>query len=185
MADPTETAADETGDGPVRFMQQVVALDYKIKISPVTARFTTQLGTGRIVGHKCPSCGLVFVPPKGYCPLCVMETGPDDEVEVADRGTVTSFTILTPIQYYGQKEREEYALASILLDGADSTVGQQRLGEVPLDQVRTGMRVEAEWRPEGERGGQDPRGGLTNAVVCWRPSGESDAARADYEEHVL
>ena len=185
MTDTAETRADDP-TGPVRFMQQVVALDYKIAIAPVTARFGEQLREGRIVGHKCPSCGLVYVPPKGYCPLCVVETGPEHEIEVADRGVVTSYTVLTPIQYYGQEEREEYALASILLDGADSTVGQQRLGEVRLDEIRMGMRVEAVWADEGKERHVDARGyGFGNAVAHWRPTGEPDEPRARFAEHVL
>ena len=82
---------------------------------------------GAILGQRCPSCSLVFVPPRAFCPMCTVAMGEEHEVEVADRGMVTSFTILTPIQYHGQQEREDYALASILLDGADGTVGQQRL----------------------------------------------------------
>ena len=81
-------------------------------------------------------------------------------MELADPGTVTAFTVLTPIQYHGQKEREDYALASVLIDGANGTVGQQRLTDVPLDQIRTGMRVEAVWVPEEERRDGAGRPGL-------------------------
>jgi hypothetical protein len=171
----------------VQFMQQLVSLDYRIRTSPVTVRFTEQLVTGLITGHKCPECGLVYVPPKGFCPLCVVSTDERNEVGVGDKGTVTSFTVLTPIQYYGQTEREEYALASILLDGADGTVGQQRLTDVPLDKVRMGMRVEAVWAPEDDRGrGADARGyGFGSAITGWRPADEPDVAKAEYEEHVL
>jgi uncharacterized OB-fold protein len=177
-------ATEETG--PVQFMQQMVSLEYKIRTAPVTVRFTEQLTKGLITGHKCPQCGLVYVPPKGFCPICVVTTDERNEVQVGDKGTVTSFTVLTPIQYYGQQERDEYALASILLDGADGTVGQQRLTEVELDKVRMGMRVEAVWAPESERGEGDARGwGFGAAITGWRPSGEPDVAKADYGEHVL
>ncbi len=119
--------------------------------------------------------------------MCTVAMGADDEVELADRGTVTSFTLLTPIQYHGQQEREEYALASILLDGADGTVGQQRITDVALDQIRMGMRVEAEWAPADERA-SDPgdRGyGFGNAIRGWRPTGEADIAPDEFAEHVL
>ena len=68
------------------------------------------------------------MPPKGYCPMCVVETTEKDVVEIADNGTVASFTVITPIQYRGQEEKDEYVLANILLDGASGTVGQQRIG---------------------------------------------------------
>ena len=178
-------AIEETG--PVQFMQQLVSLDYKVRTSPVTVRFTEQLGRGLIVGHRCPQCAIVYVPPKGFCPMCVVTTDERNEVRVADRGTITSFTVLTPIQYYGQEERVEYAVASILLDGADGTVGQQRLTDIALDNVRMGMRVEAVWAPEDERGaGPDARGyGFGSAITGWRPTGEPDVDRAHYAEHVL
>ena len=179
-------APQEEG-GPVRFMKQHIALDYKVHVSPLAERFGEQLRAGRIVGSRCPRCGLVYVPTRAFCPMCTVAMGEGDEAPLPDRGTVTSFTILTPIQYHGQKEREDYALASILIDGADGTVGQQRLSDIPLDKVRMGMRVEAVWAPEDERAG-DPgdRGyGFGNALRGWRPTGEPDVAADEFAEHVL
>ncbi len=175
-------------DERVAFMQQKVDLDYKIVTSPVHRRFDAQMREGRIIGHKCPKCGLVYVPPKGFCPLCSVVTGESDEVEVKDTATITSFTVITPIQYQGQKEKEEYVLANLLLDGADSSIGQQRIEDVAHDQVRMGMRVKAVWSSPEERSeeGGGMRGwGLTSAVKHWVPSGEPDAPRETYREHVL
>ena len=169
----------------VRFMPQLIGLDYTIKTNPVAAAFGAALADGRITGHRCPSCQRVYSPPKGYCPICVVATGPDDLVEVADRGLVTSWTVLTPIQYAGQKERADYALASILLDGADGTIGQQRLVDVPLDEIRMGLRVEAVWAPPGEREPDDRGYALGTAVSGWRPTGEPDAPKTAYQDHTL
>ena len=182
----SDAAPSET-DGPVRFMQQVISLDYVTKASPVGRSFGRALRDGRLVGHKCPECGLVYVPPRGFCPICVVETTDANEVEVADRGCVTSWTVLTPIQYHGQTEREDYALASILLDGADGTVGQQRLLDIPLDEIRMGLRVAAVWADESERAeGGDARGwGFGNAITGFAPTGEPDADRELYEKHTL
>lgn len=171
---------------PVTTMQQVVSLEYKVRASPLAIEYAEKLRRGRITGHKCPECGRVATPPAGFCSLCVVPTGPEDEVDLADRGTVTSFTIVDPIQYRGQQEREVYALASILLDGASGTVGQQRIEEVPLDQVRMGMRVEAVWLPEAERSAAaGPRAGLAIAIRHWRPSGEPDTPLEAFAEHII
>jgi uncharacterized protein len=185
MADLETPAGEDTG--PVRFMQQHIALDYVMRVSPLSLRFGDQLRSGRIVGHKCPSCGLVYVPTRAFCPMCTVAMGEQDELELAQVGTVTSFTVLTPIQYHGQKEREDYALASILIDGADGTVGQQRLTDVALDEIRMGMRVEAVWTPEAERvEAADSRGfGFGDAIRGWRPTGEPDRSRDAFAEHVL
>ncbi len=175
---------DETG--PVKFMQQVISLDYVTKVSPVSRAFGRALREGRIIGHRCPQCSLVYVPPRGFCPICVVETTDADEVDVADRGCVTSWTVLTPIQYHGQTERQDYALASVLLDGADGTIGQQRLVDVPLDEIRMGMRVAAVWADEGDRENTDARGyGFGSAITGFSPTGEPDADRATYEKHTL
>jgi uncharacterized protein len=180
-------AAPPTDEPSVQFMRQHIALEYALRLSPLARRFGDQLQAGRIVGQRCPSCGRVFVPPRAFCPICVVAMAEDDEVELAHTGTVTSFTVLTPIQYHGQKERDDYALATVLIDGADGTVGQQRLIDVPLDQVRTGLRVEAEWAPPDERGGQagDRGYGFGNAIRGWRPTGEPDVPSDEFAEHVL
>jgi uncharacterized protein len=175
------------GDGPVRFMRQHIALDYVARVSPLAQRFGDRLREGRIVGQRCPSCGLVYVPTKAFCPMCTVAMDEEHEVDLPARGVVTSFTVLTPIQYHGQKERDDYALASVLLDGADGTVGQQRLVDVELDRIRMGMRVEGVWVPQEERV-NDPgdRGyGFGNAIRGWRPTGEPDAAPEEFAEHVL
>lgn len=183
MSDQKQREQPEVQEG---FMSQMVDLEYKIVTSPVAKHFAEQMKEGRIVGHRCSSCGRVYVPPKGYCPLCSQVTGDSDEVDVSDTAVVTSFTVVTPIQYHGQEEKEEYVLANLLLEGADSTVGQQRIEGIPHDEVRTGLRVKAVWAPPANRGEGDGRGfGLGSAIEHWEPSGEPDAPREHYEKHVL
>jgi uncharacterized OB-fold protein len=183
----TDTTVENDPNAPIRFMQQVISLDYVMRASPINRYFGQKLRDRKIVGHKCPSCGLVYTPPRGFCPICVVETSEADEVEISDQGIVTSWTVLTPIQYHGQTEREDYALASVLLDGADGTIGQQRLVDVELDQIRMGLRVEAVWTdPSESEGGGDLRGfGFGNAIKGFRPTGEPDAPPEAYEKHTL
>ena len=71
MSAPEATSAE---DGPVTMMDYFMQLDYHELLCPVVRRFSSQLLEGRLVGHKCPSCGLVYVPPRGYCPICVVPT---------------------------------------------------------------------------------------------------------------
>ena len=106
-----------------------------------------------------------------------------------DTGVVTSFTVITPIQYRGQKEKDEYVLANLLLDGADSTIGQQRIGGID---ERRGAHGHAR-----ESGVGLARGPVRKkAAVCaagasapWSstgsPSGEPDATQEHFQEHVL
>ncbi len=172
---------------PLKFMEQMVSLEYKVRASPLAVEYAQRLREGRITGHKCPQCDLVQTPPTGFCSLCVIPTNSKEhEVDIADRGTVASFTVVDPIQYRGQEERDVYVLASILLDGSSGAIGMQRIGEVPPDDVRIGLRVEAVWLPEEERkGGAGARGSLESAIQCWRPSGEPDAPLENFSQHIL
>ncbi len=181
-----EALNGEAAGDPVQFLQSVIGLDYAIRPSPLQRRFSAGIRDGRIVGHKCPECGLVYVPPKGYCPFCCVITDGSHETGVKDTGVVTSFTVVTPIQYPGQTETEEYVVASVLLDGSDSTIGQQRIEGMAHNEVRSGMRVKAEWLPENERtddGGM--WGGFGNGIKHFVPTGEPDAPESHYGKHVF
>ncbi len=170
-------------------MEHLVSLTYTEELTPILDRYVDALIDGRIVGHKCPSCGRVYVPGKGYCPLCVVETSEADEVEVADTGTITGFTIVTPVAYYGQEETEPFVYASVLLDGADSTLGGQDVVGVPRDEVRAGMRVRAVWKPAAERSGEGVSnrgwGGVGSAITAFEATGEPDVDRTKFEEHIF
>ncbi len=168
-------------------MEHHVSLAYEEPLTPVLERYVDALIDGHIVGHKCPQCERVYVPGKGYCPLCVVAT--DDEVEVADTGTVTGFTIIAPVAYYGQKETEPFVYASVLLDGSNSTIGGQDIVGIPHDQIRSGLRVRAVWKPKEQRNAEGISnrgwGGVASAIDAFEPTGEPDMPRAQYEEHIL
>jgi uncharacterized OB-fold protein len=170
-------------------MNHHVSLTYEEELTPTLERFVDALIDGRIVGHKCPQCGRVYVPGKGYCPLCVVETGQKDEVAVADTGTVTGFTIITPVAYYGQKETEPFVYASVLLDGANSTLGGQDVVGIPHDRVHSGLRVRAVWKPKNERSAEGVSnrgwGGVSSCIDAFEPSGEPDMPREQFEEHIF
>ena len=148
---------------PVQFMSHHTAVEYAIpEPSRLSIHFGEQLARGRIIGHRCPQCAKVYMPPRGYCPLCVVETTDADEVEVAARGTITTFSVITPLQYQGQEETEDYVQATILLDGADTTIMVMRMDGIAIGDVRSGMRVQAVWPPEAERSSS-----ATSAGAAW------------------
>ncbi len=172
----------ETTDStePVTMMSHSVGVEYAVAApTPLALRFAAVVAEGRIIGHRCDSCGKVYVPPRGYCGLCVIPTA--TEVDVASTGTVTSFTVITPIQYHGQEETEDYAQANVLLDGADQTM-MTRLDGVPLAEVRMGLRLEVAWKPADERSGTS---GLADAAAGWRVTGEPDTPLDAFAEHIL
>ena len=158
-----------------KFMKQVVSIEYDMKPSPEQVAYGKELAKHRIVGHRCPECGLIYVPGSGYCPICALAIGDDEHVELEPRGTVTTFTVVEPVQYKGQEETSPYVVAAILLDGAGVTLGQQRLGEIETADARMGMRVEVEWAEAG----------ASNPIKHWGPNGEPDVPHAELREHIL
>ena len=77
--------------------------------------------------------------------------------------------MITPLQYHGQEEKEDYVQATILLDGSHGTLGMQRILDLPIDEVRTGLRVEAVWRPSPSASGRC--GAATSRSATRSPAG--------------
>jgi uncharacterized protein len=141
-----------------------VRLEYDYSPGEAATRFLRQVEKGRYVGQRCPKCKKVYVPPRGSCPTCGVAT--EDEVELANTGTITTFCVVN-IPFAGQAVECPYVSATIKLDGAD--IGFYHLiQEVPYDQVHIGMRVEAVWKDPSEWGP------TTESIKYFRPV-QSDA----------
>jgi uncharacterized protein len=166
------------GDEPVTITEHLVSLQISEPLYPHRARFARDLLEGRIVGQRSPASGKVYVPSNGYDNLERVEMTEADDVEVADRGAVSSFTVITPVQYYGQKETDPYIRASILLDGADQPITGVDIRDIPFDRFRVGMRVRAVWLPPADRDvgdlGNRYGGAWEGVIQRWEPTGEPD-----------
>jgi uncharacterized OB-fold protein len=95
--------------------------------------------------------------------------------------------VLTPVQYYGQKETEPYIRCSILLDGADQPIIGVDIRDIGPDDFRIGLRLKAVWKPAGERSvaDLDNRFGAVweDVVERWEPTGEPDVPFDKLTEH--
>ena len=174
------------GPGPVEMTEQLISLSYSEPLYPHRARYARGLLEGRFIGQKSPVSGKVYVPSKGYDMLERVRMTEADDVPVASTGTVVSYTVITPVQYYGQKETLPYIRASILLDGADQPLGQQDIHDIPIADFRAGMRVRAVFRPADQRslGDLDNRwGGTGDVIERWEPTGEPDLPFERIAEH--
>ncbi len=149
-------------------------VSYRMTPGMATARFLKGMTDGRILAQRCPRCEKVYVPPRGSCATCAIPT--EEEVELPGTGTVTSFCVVN-LQFYGSALEVPYVCASVLLDGSDLPFFGM-IGEIPYDQVRMGLRVEAVWVDP------DKRGPTFESIKYFRPNGQPDAAFETYKEHL-
>ncbi|MFI7589785.1 Zn-ribbon domain-containing OB-fold protein [Spongisporangium articulatum] len=147
-AEPAEPATDVPALEPVEQLIAPVHLQYMHSASAEESRFLRGIVEGRLIGQRCPTCGKVYLPPRSACP--VDGVPPTDEVEVADRGVVTTFCVVN-VPFLGQRITPPYITAYVLLDGADMAIQHLILG-IPAEDVRMGLRVRAVWRPREEWG---------------------------------
>ena len=175
---PEDVQAASDRERPVEMMDYFMHLEYRELVCPIVLTYAAALMRGKILGQISPKSGLVFVPQRSYDPVACEWLGDEHLVELEDRGVVTNFTIVTPVQYYGQEKTEPFAKASILLDGPGGMLSLQDILEIPPDEVRVGMRVEAVWFPESERSideiGNRSWGSAAGCIEGWRPTGEPD-----------
>lgn len=150
----------------VRSVRTPAQLDYSYTPGAASSRFLRGLADGKIMGERCPVCAKVYVPSRGACPTDGVPT--EEPVELANTGTITSFCVVN-VQFYGQGMEIPYVTANILLDGADLSL-MHLIQEVPADEVRLGMRVEAVWVPP------DELGATLESVRWFKPTGEPDVA---------
>ncbi|MFD7554862.1 Zn-ribbon domain-containing OB-fold protein [Streptomyces sp. NPDC059835] len=141
-------------------------LDYTYSPGRAQTAYIAALSEQKTVGERCPSCRKVYVPPRGACPTCGVAT--TDQVEVGPAGTVTTFCIVN-IKAKNLDIEVPYVYAHIALDGAGLAL-HGRIGGIPYDQVRMGLRVEPVWT----EGGRYPD--------HYRPTGEPDADYDAYKE---
>jgi uncharacterized OB-fold protein len=168
------SAGEASPAEPVAMMSAPVRLHYRHTASPEESRFLRGLADGRLLAQRCPACGKVYIPPRGACPTDGVPT--TDEVELPDRGIVTTFCVVN-VDYPGQRVSAPYVAAAVLLDGADIPFQHLILGCDP-DEVRMGMRVRAEWKPREEWGTT-----LEN-IDHFRPTGEPDAPYQSFAHHL-
>ncbi|MEU2562997.1 OB-fold domain-containing protein [Streptomyces longispororuber] len=143
-------------------------LDYTYTPGRAQSAYLAALAEHRMVGERCPRCRKVYVPPRGACPTCGVATG--ERVEVGPRGTVTTFCVVN-IKAKNLDIEVPYVYAHIALDGADLPL-HGRIGGIPYDQVRMGLRVEPVW----------PEAGAGRHPDHYRPTGEPDADYDTYKE---
>lgn len=170
MAGPASTEES----GPVTSLATPIRLDFEFTPGVAQSRFLRGLEQGRFVGQRCPTCTKVYIPSRGSCPTDGVPT--TEDVELGNAGTVTTYCVVN-VPFAGQSIEIPYICAQVLLDGANiSFMGL--IQEIPTDEIRMGMRVEAVWVEPGD---------LTPSLASvryFRPIDEPDAEYDTYKEYL-
>jgi uncharacterized OB-fold protein len=116
---PTASArpvdAPSAGDA---FHEQTWDLSYRHALGATTSAFLQGLSAGRILGRRCDTCDRILVPARSFCDRCHVETGKWFEVGV--EGRIEMFTVV--YEPFRGLPDPPYALAYVLLDGADTAL---------------------------------------------------------------
>ena len=149
---------------PVKYVETTIHLPYHYVAGDVRARYLHALKEKKILGARCSKTGKVFVPPLVASPESFAPC--EEFVEMPGRGVVTTFCVVN-IPVIGRNIEIPYVAASVALDGADISIFAM-IQECKPEDVRMGMRVEAVWKPDGEREGSH------EDILHFRPTGEPD-----------
>ena len=158
---------------PITSIRTPIELEYTATAGKATTLFLKGIAEGRILGQRCPVDGKVYVPGRGACPQHGVATD-GGVVEVADRGTLTTFCIVR-IPSENLSVDPPFVSAHVLLDGADIPLFHL-IQECKLEDVHMGMRLQAVWADELEP--------TMASIKYFRPLDEPDAPFESYAEHL-
>ena len=188
LGEESEIDGIDTGpaEQPVTMMDYNASITYHTPVPSVLDRVREASRQERILGQQCPVCARVYAGGRGYCPIDAVELGTEYDIDLPQTGTITNFTIITPVPYPGQTETEPFARVFVLLDGTDVILPYQPVIELAVGDVRVGKRVAAAWAPPGDdvdEGGA--MGGAYGHLIGWLPSGEPDVDDPDLVNRIF
>ncbi|MDD5468905.1 MAG: Zn-ribbon domain-containing OB-fold protein [Anaerolineales bacterium] len=145
----TPLSEDDFSEGKVLHNFDTLRGDYAWDTGIGIGSYLAGLKKGIILGAHCKVCRKTVVPPRVVCEWCF--TPMDTYVPLQDTGVVNTFS-LCYVTWDMQRVKQPEIPAVIEIDGASPGHGiMHLLGEVDPQQVRIGMRVQAVWKPSGER----------------------------------
>ena len=129
------------------FADWTMEFPYKHSTGETIGRFLAGLkDQRRIWGQRVSGQGVV-VPPVGYSETDAAEGG--EWVAVANTGAVTAVAVVHDAVEGLHPAPAPFAFVLVKLDGADTAL--PHIVTEGLDRLRVGSRVEAVWKPDGER----------------------------------
>lgn len=104
---------------------------------------------GQIYGSRCEKCSITYVPARIYCERCFNQLEEKDWLEVGNKGTLYSFTVIHFTKSGEPKQQPSIIGAVRIADG----LLFHHLDECRAEDLKIGMPVQAELVPLKERKG--------------------------------
>ena len=126
------------------------------------SKFAHGLKNKRILATKCPVCGRCTIPPRVVCPFHHVKQ--EEWVDQGQRGRlISAFKIHFPMfnSRTGELTWWQNPIVAVELEGGARMDGWCE--EEDTDKLKTGMLLEAVWRPDEERQGR------ADDIQYWRP----------------
>lgn len=172
MSGDKESAGE--GEADVTLLRIPVSLDYDYSAGVSASRFLRGIAEGKLLGQRCPVDGRVYFPSRGSCPQHAVTFG-DETVELSDKGTIVTFSIVR-VPSENIPLELPYIAVNVVLDGADTIL--MHVLDAELEDVHMGMRVQAVWKPREEWTTS------TANILYFRAIDEPDADYERYKEHI-
>ena len=113
-------------------------------------RFFSELrDAGKLMGTRCPSCNVVYMPPRTYCEQCFSRL--EEWVEVPKQGRVYSSTVLRRDRK-GRLLEKPVVAACVAFAGVKGCLIHMVV-DIGPEAIKPGMEVEVVLREPGERTG--------------------------------
>lgn len=129
----------------VFIVEGIIDIPNTYSAGAVGSRFLVELRDNKkIMGVKCHECNRVYVPPKSTCKDCFAQL--TEWVEVSNKGTLLTYTVDCHSNSV-QPVEPPIVYGVIRLDGADTGLVHM-LGEVDMEDLKIGMRLEALFKDE-------------------------------------
>lgn len=141
----TEFGSERDIDAPLE-VPDIIEVYYKYSYGQQSRFFRELRDNERVMGAKCPNCGMVYCPPRANCSKCYVST---EWVPLNGKGTVITYTIVYFSPPTGFDRKMPYVVAYVKLDGSDFII----LSIIEMSDVnlaRSGMKVEVAFRKERE-----------------------------------
>ncbi len=122
-----------------------IKVPYTWSVGEVGSRFLIELRDHKkIYGTKCSKCDKVYLPPRKTCGNCFSNL--HEWVEVGPQGTLVTHTVVH-YETLVMPRKPPFAYGIILLDKASTSL-VHLLGEVNIEEIKFGMRLEAVFKDE-------------------------------------